>query len=203
MKLLVLLLATASLAVVPAAVLAPGQGDAAAAVAAHNKGAPQGAHQNGTQDGGSTVFELTGSGSILHSHDNLPGDKPFKSKVKAGDIATCVQGTAQGCTPSTIEVDAGGKAFLFFDSTTAWRIATNGAGTNATDLVGTVDGKGGFAFAGTDALSGTSFYLTGKVKLQKGQPDFQPLSLSGKITAVCPVQGHYGTGSFKGTLAVQ
>jgi hypothetical protein len=200
MKLLVLLLAAASLAVTPAPVLAPGQGDAAAAVAAHNKGVLQGGHQNGTQDGGFT-FELTGSGSILHSHDNQPGDKPFKSKATASGVVDCVLGTAQGCTAGTIESDAGGTVFLFWDSTTSWRVGTHANGTDATVLTGTVDGKGGFAFAGTDALSGTSLYLTGKAKLEKGQVDFIPTSLSGKITAVCSTQGHYGTGTFKGKLA--
>jgi hypothetical protein len=200
MKLLVLLLAAASLAVTPAPVLAPGQGDAAAAVAAHNQGAPQGGHQNGTQDGGFT-FTLTGAGSILHSHGNNPGDKPFKSKVTASGIVDCVKGSVQGCTAGTIESDAGGTVFLFWDGQTSWRVGTHANGTDAVVLTGTVDGKGGFAFAGTDALSGTSFYITGKAKLQKGQVDFVPLSLAGKITAVSSTQGHYGVGTFKGTLA--
>jgi hypothetical protein len=202
MKSLILLLVAASFALSPTAVIRPGEGAAAAAVAAQNKGVPLTAHQNGTQDGDSIVMQLSGAGSILHSHGNLPGDKPFKSKVKAADVAACILGDALGCN-GTIEEDAGGVAFLFFDGPSNWRIATNAAAVDATNLVGSVDGNGGFAFSGTHVLSGTSFYLTGKVKLDKtAAPAFVPLKISGKIQAVAAGQGHYGTGTFKAEPAV-
>ena len=201
MKLLVLLLVTASVALAPATLLEPGNGDAAAAVAARNKDLPAG--QQNAQEGTALVFALSGGGSILHSHDNQPGDKPFKSKVKADDVVDCIAGNAQGCSELTVETDKAGQAFLYWDSPTNWRIATNPSGTDTTSLIGTVDGKGGFAFSGTHALSGTSFYLTGKVKLDKTQaPDFVPLKISGKILAVCTGQGHYGSGNFKAVPAV-
>ena len=147
------------------------------------------------------AMTLTGSGKILHVHTGpQPGDKPFKSSVKSKDVAPCIEGTAAGCTDGvTIFADAGGTAYLFFDSLTSWRVATNPNGDDATTLTGLVDGKGGFMLAGTDALSGTQILVSGKVVFEKGS--FTPKKISGKLSAVSTDMGHYGTGSFKAVPA--
>lgn len=198
MKLLVLLLIAASLAVTPSAVLAPGDGDAAAAVAAQNKGvvAPQGGTQNGTM-----VLLMSGSSKLIHLEGGtIAGQKPFKSTVKTGDAIACIQHDAGGCTDQTVpENDADPGVYLFFDSVSEWRIATNPAGTDALELSGLVDGKGGFHMAGTyafpDAFTVTSVYLTGKVTFEKGT--LVPKKISGKLQAVSIDNNHYGSGSFK------
>src|SRR5262245_7843824 len=129
MKLLVLLVAAASLAVVPSAVLAPGQGDAAAAVAAHNKGAP--VPPAGTQDG-SLVLILTGSAKMTHVEGGpVLGGKVFTNTIKTGDALACIQHdpAAFGCDDTTLpENDTDPGTYLFIDTVTSWRLADNPQG---------------------------------------------------------------------------
>jgi hypothetical protein len=198
MKLVALLFAVALLPLaVPAA--PAGQGDAAAAVAGAALAVAQ-AQPDGGVYAGSVAFLLTGSGSIVHPHGVQPGLKPFKNTVKIAQISECIAGTAAGCSDGvTIEANPGDpQAYLFFDSLTSWRVATNSNGDEATTLTGLVDGKGGFMFSGTHALTGTAMLLSGKVVFEKGT--LVPKKISGKLSAVAVDQEHYGTGSFKATL---
>lgn len=199
MKLVALLFAVALLPfAVPAA--PAGQGDAAAAVAGAALAGAQSQPDGGVY-AGSVIFTLTGSGSIVHPHGVQPGLKPFKNTVKIAQISECIAGTAAGCG-GTIEANPEDPtAYLFFDSLTSWRIATNANGDDATTLTGLVDGKGGFMFAGAHALSGTELLISGKVSFAKGT--LTPQKISGKISAVAPGQEHYGTGNFKAVPALQ
>jgi hypothetical protein len=136
------------------------------------------------------AFEITGSGKILHYHGPPQvGAKTFVNKAKAADIASCIAGNEPSCA-GLIEEDAGGKAYVFFDSPTQWRVATNTTGANATTLTGFVGGKGEFVMTGTHALSSTVFILEGKVKFQKGSLTVK--KMTGKLAAVSSLAEHYG-----------
>ena len=200
MKSLVLLLIAASLAVSPSTVLLPGNGDAAAAVAAQNKGAmhhPLG----GTQEGG-FVFALSGSGKCVHVEGGaVAGNKPFKNTIKDDDLASCIAGVGNGCDANSLDINTDPDAglFLIYNGPDEWALANNPAGDDAVSLTGVVDGKGGFMMAGVHtATDGDSqFFFSGKVLFEKGT--LNPKKISGKFTAVKTVPGeeHYGSGSFK------
>ncbi len=212
MKLLALLVALFSLGLLPRAALAPaGDGDAAAAVAARNMDAPAaplGGVQNAT-----TIFVMSGSAKMIHLEGGtIAGDKPFKNVVKTADAIACIQHdpAAQGCDDAALpENDVDPNVYLFFDDVASWRIADNPAGTDALELEGLIDGKGGFQMAGTYdyAFMGdpfpalTSIYLTGKVTFEKGT--LNPVKISGKLLAVSIDHHHYGSGSFKAVPLVQ
>src|SRR5262245_13370413 len=113
--------------------------------------------------GGAIVFELTGSAKMVHLEGpEIPGAKPFKNSANIDMITECILGNDPTCA-GKIETDAGGKAYLLFDSLTSWRLATNAAGVGATVLTGQTDPKGGFMMTGTHLMSNTSFLLSGKV----------------------------------------
>lgn len=187
---------------VPAAGVVP-QGAAASAPAGVT--APALLPPPGTYAGNNplALFEITGSGSLLHQHTvPVAGVKAAKTKIKESQIAPCILASLPGGDSTCIDLltpDAGGKAYLFFDSLDTWRIATNLDGTGAVTLTGMIDGKGAFTMAGTDADSdNTQIMVTGKVTFAKGTTD--PTKLSGKITAVSMLQGHAGTGKFKSVV---
>lgn len=141
------------------------------------------------------VFEIVGGGRQTHFEvQPLAGKAGFVNTLKATDIAGAIVGTAPGSGPF-LEHDAGGKAYILFDSLTAWRISTNTNGTNALTLNGLVDGAGKFMFAGTHALSGSRVVITGKVKFAKNT--YTPLAISGKIVGVSNVTNHFVSGTFK------
>jgi len=137
------------------------------------------------------AFQLTGAGSIRHYHGPpQPRGKTFVNKVKASGISSCISGNEASCF-GLIEEDAGGAAYVFFDSPTSWRVASNPAGTDATTLAGFVGGRGEFVMSGTHALSDTLFVLTGKVKF--AGKTLNVSRMSGRLTAVSSVHQHHGT----------
>jgi len=142
------------------------------------------------------VFEITGAATQYHFEQVTLGHKAFVNKITAKSISTCIAGTTpgDGCA-GRIENDAGGKAYIFFDSATSWRLTTHLDGSQATTLAGLVDGAGNFMFAGAHAKSGYQMILTGKVKFVKGT--FTPTAISGKVQAVSNLALHYFSGTFK------
>ena len=133
-----------------------------------------------------------------------PGAKAFKTSVKQAQIISCILGNEPSCLVGSpgasggmIETDAGGQAYLIYVARNFWQLATNPAGTNATDLNGFVAPDGSFMMFGQHAGSGATFFLTGKVKFQKGT--LVPTLVSGKILAVAQTQEHMGSGKFKTT----
>jgi hypothetical protein len=204
MKTLVLLLVSLSFALQPQAVLAPGQGDAAAAVAAHG----QGSSQSTGAPPPVTGFQLMLSGSAKMTHlegGPQPGAKPFKNTINFGKVLLCIQHdpSSFGCDDEGLpENDVSPGVYLNYISNTQWVIADNPAGDNGVTLNGLIDGKGGFMMSGTysfgsPTLNSTSITLTGKVKFRKGT--FEPLKISGKLDAVSVDHAHYGSGSFHST----
>jgi hypothetical protein len=149
--------------------------------------------------GGGPRFELSGTGKIIHCDGpEVPGKAPFVTTVNAAKVASAIMGN-EPSTSGQLETDAGGKSYIFFDSTTNWRLSVDPNGNNPTQLVGQTDGKGGFMMAGTHALSNTRFLLTGKVTFAKGT--LNPTKITGKIMAVSSGTEHYGTGNFAAKLA--
>lgn len=148
------------------------------------------------------VFEITGGGSIVHFDSQpAPGRGPsFKNKVTAASLVDCIKGTEPSCA-GLLDADAGGKAYIFFDTLTRWRVGTSLNGTNATQLEGYVDGKGTFLFMGRHAKSGSNVLISGKVKFQKGT--YTPLSIKGKIIATSSLSPHQGAGTFKSVGGAQ
>ncbi|MBI2359221.1 MAG: hypothetical protein HYV04_09995 [Deltaproteobacteria bacterium] len=141
------------------------------------------------------IFEITGSGKLFHFEaPPTPGQKAPVTSVKASALAPCITGGDATCT-GFLEQDAGGKAYVYFDSDTSWRIATNPDGTDTTTLTGLVAGDGSFMMSGRHEMSETEFTIQGKVKFQKGT--FTPLSMNGSISAVSNLTLHYGTGKVK------
>lgn len=206
MKLIALLLALVSFGLLPHAVLAPaGQGDAAAAVAAHGQDA---SHATGGPLDFVAAFQLTlsGSGKMTHLEGGpQPGIKPFVNTIKFGDVLLCIQhdAAAFGCDDEGLpENDVDPNVYLFYVNETQWILADNPAGANGVTLNGLIDGKGGFIMAGTFTFGtptphDTSITLTGKVNYHKGT--FEPLKISGKFEVVSVDHAHYGSGSFHST----
>jgi hypothetical protein len=152
---------------------------------------------------GSSVpaFEITGTGKLVHFETAPfdPAEKAPVTNVKITDIASCIVGTALGCTPgdNTLENNGGGKAYLYILDETHIGIATNNACSNLTVLEGLVDGAGNFMFRGNHAKSDTDILVQGKVIFAKGT-----LTLIGiKAASVLAISNkspleHYGVGKF-------
>jgi hypothetical protein len=146
---------------------------------------------------GGEVFEITGAATQLHFEAQpLPGKKAFVNKITAKVMSACIAGTnpADGCA-GRVENDAGGKAYIFFDSLTSWRMSTHLDGSEATTFEGLVDGAGNFMFAGEHAKSGNRVMLSGKVKFSRGT--YTPTGINGKVLAVSNLTAHFFSGSFR------
>lgn len=149
-------------------------------------------------------FEISGKGKLVHFEAPInPGQKPFVSSVTAADIVACVQGlaTALGCDPTSVEVDAGGKVYVFMISDTLWKVSTKADCSNPTSLTGVVGGNGTFMMAGTHLLSNSEIILQGKVNFAKGT--FTPTGMkNAKLSAVSEAHDHYGTGTVSTVASV-
>ena len=145
-------------------------------------------------------FEITGSGSLTHLESVVAGQKPFVSKVTAAQIALCIAGTGNGCIPSNLETDPGGKAYLYIPDNTGEKIyvSTDDACGSLTELDGLVGGTGTFMYSGEHDLSHTKILVQGTVTFDKTQfPSLVPLGIKkASIMAVSETLDHYAVGSF-------
>jgi hypothetical protein len=147
------------------------------------------------------VIEVTGSGKLFHFEGGaVAGVKTPVTKVSAAAVAACIVGAPSPCD-TALENDAGGKAYISFDSDTSWRITTDAACTTSTTLTGVVGGDGNFMMAGTHALSNTQVVIQGKVQLAKGTLNPTGISL-GAVLAVSDTLEHYALGTFRTAGAV-
>jgi len=142
-------------------------------------------------------FEIVGGGTQTHFEAQpAPGKKAFVNKLSAAAVAAAIVGVNTDFNSQTyLEHDAGGKAYIFLDSLTSWRLSPHLDGSEATTLTGLVDGAGNFMFAGTHAKSSSQVVVTGKVKFAKGT--YTPTGISGKVVGVSPVTRHFISGTFK------
>jgi hypothetical protein len=141
------------------------------------------------------VFEITGSAKLLHFEAVTPGVKPPVTNVNTTLIIACIMGLDPSCTASALETDPGGKAYLYLDSPTSWRIATNPNCLNATTLAGVVGGDGTFMMGGNHAKSDTTFILQGKLSFVRGT--LTPAGIkNSSLSAVSDDHAHFGIGKF-------
>ena len=162
-------------------------------------GTKRDAHAAGSSSG--LRFEITGSGSLTHLESVVPGQKPFVSKVTAAQIAACITGTPPiDCNSGALEIDAGGKAFLYVPDAGNGEIiyiSTDSACANLTQLDGLIGGTGTFMYAGHHTKSDTDLLIQGTVTFVKGTTT--PVSIKkASIMAVSnrPSFEHYAVGTF-------
>lgn len=130
---------------------------------------------------GATVFPLKLSGKSWQPQIlTVPGQKVGIGKVKDKDVTAVLQNILPDFAADFLDLDPGGKFFLYFDSLSSWRVATNDTGTNTTTLTGRVSNDGVFWMFGTydlPMMAGTGkIFVTGKVKFQKGSFDAAKLN---------------------------
>lgn len=128
------------------------------------------------------VFELKMSGKSWQTGVVLnPGVKPPIGKVTNKDIAAVLKEELPDFAADYLDLDPGGRFYLFYDTKSSWRVATNSAGTNATTLHGQVANDGVFWMAGSYDFAGAGgdVFVTGKVTFKKGT--FEPKKVKGKM----------------------
>ena len=78
-------------------------------------------------------------------------------------------------------LDPSGKVFLYYDSLTSWRLATNTAGQSTVPLTGAVANDGTYWMMGSYNMgTAGSIFAVGKVTFDKKAPDpFQAKSVKG------------------------
>lgn len=134
------------------------------------------------------VFELSISGKTWQTGVILnPGVKPPIGKVTNDILAKVLKGELDDYASDFLDLDAGGRFFLYYDGKSTWRVATNSSGAMPiTTLEGQVANDGQFWMAADYDLPmigpELSCFATGKVKFQKGS--FVPKSISGKLYLV-------------------
>jgi hypothetical protein len=144
-------------------------------------------------------FQITGSITVYHFEniDTEPaGQKTPITKLSAAVLAACITGSGVNCTSGNLELDSGGKAYLFIETKEKAWIATNNTCTNATQMDGLVGGDGSFMFSGHHEKSDTDFVVQGKVSFLSGT--FTPTSIKkASIMAIGhPPIDHYAIGTF-------
>ena len=146
-------------------------------------------------------FEITGGGTLTHIEGGpVAGSKPVVTKVSAAVIALCIAGTGNQCNVSNLEIDAGGKAYLYIPDGDGEKIfvSTDPNCAHLTELDGIVGGTGTFMYGGEHTTSGSKILIQGTVTFDKTQfPSFVPLGIKkGSIMAVSDGLDHYGVGTF-------
>jgi hypothetical protein len=143
------------------------------------------------------IFQITGTGKLVHFEPApfAPGVKAPVTNVTAAVIAACIAGTGIDCTGSNLEIDLGGKAYLYILDPTHIGVATNNVCSNVTVLEGLVDGGGNFMFTGHHSLSDTEVVVQGKVLFAKGTLTLIGIKAA-SILAISNHLEHYGIGKF-------
>jgi hypothetical protein len=110
-----------------------------------------------------------------------PGRCAGCGKIKDKAVTAVLQGTLDDFAKDYLPLDPSGKVFLYYDSRTDWRVATNVNGQDTVPLSGHVANDGTFWMMG-DYNMGTmgSMFAVGKVKFDKRAADpFQAKSVKG------------------------
>ncbi len=152
----------------------------------------------GGTTGPTYVFELSMKGKTWNTAVVLnPGVKPPIGKVKNKDIAAVLKGELPDFAADYLDLDAGGKFYLYYDGKSSWRVATNPNGDDLTTLDGQVANDGQFWMAGRYDmfLADADAFAQGKVTFEKGT--FTPKKVKGKLHFVSATLGTGMTLSFK------
>jgi hypothetical protein len=134
-----------------------------------------------------TVFPLKVDGkSWQPAIVGIPGKAIGTGPVKDKKTAEILQGILPDFATAYLDLDPSGKFYLFYDSQTSWRAATNPNGDDATTLTGQISNDGQVWMFGTYQLpmgAGTAdIFVTGKVKYEKaGVGIYIPKSVKGQV----------------------
>lgn len=131
------------------------------------------------------VFELSMKGKSWDTGVILnPGVKPPIGKVTTKKIMETLIGDLPDYAADFLDLDPDGKFYLYYDSKSQWRVATNPDGNDTTTLRGQVANDGAFWMAGTYDMfmSDADVFVTGKVKFKQGT--FEPTKITGKFYLV-------------------
>lgn len=135
--------------------------------------------------GGGPVFELKIDGKSYDTGAILnPGVKPPIGKISTGKIADVLKGMLPDYASDFVDLDGGGKFYLYYDGKDQWRVATNPNGMDTTLLQGQVANDGTFFMAGkyTLFMANADCFVKGKVTFKKGT--FEPTKIKGKFYLV-------------------
>jgi len=110
----------------------------------------------------------------------LPGKKLGNGKITNKGLTAVLKGELDDFAKDFLPLDPGGTVYLYYDSLTSWRVATNPNGQNTVPLTGRVANDGTFWMMGTWNF-GTmgSVFAVGKVKFEKGT--FNAKSVTGNV----------------------
>lgn len=144
------------------------------------------------------VFELSMKGKTWQTAVILnPGVKPPIGNVKNKDISDVLTGALPDFAEDYLDLDPGGKFYLYYDGRSSWRVATNPNGADLTTLNGQVANDGVFWLAGhyDMFLADADVFVQGKVTFEKNS--FVPKKVKGKFLFVSEALGTGMTLSFK------
>ncbi len=143
------------------------------------------------ETGASLVFPLSIKGKVWQTDIAFgPGFKVKPGKINDKILGGILRQELPDFARDFLNLDPGGKFYLFFDGRgadgrTTWRVATNQSGTLATTLQGIITQDGVFFLSGSYSppMLGAigSCFVTGKAKFAKDT--FNPTKISG--TASC------------------
>jgi hypothetical protein len=115
----------------------------------------------------------------------VPGKAIGTGPVKDGKTMQILQGILPDFASDYLDLDPGGKFFLYYDSQTQWRAATNPNGQDTTTLTGQISNDGVVWMFGKYTLpmgDPADIFVTGKVKYQKAAPGtYIPTSIKGTV----------------------
>ena len=116
----------------------------------------------------------------------IPGKAIGTGPVKDKKTAEILQGILPDFATDFLDLDPSGKFYLYYDSQTQWRAATNPNGENTTTLHGQISNDGVVWMFGEYQLpmgAGTAqIFVTGKVKYEKaGVGIYIPKSVKGQL----------------------
>lgn len=116
----------------------------------------------------------------------IPGKAIGTGPVKDKKTAEILQGILPDFATDLLDLDPGGKFYLYYDSQTQWRAATNPNGENTTTLTGQISNDGQVWMSGTYqlpmAMGTADIFVTGKVKYEKaGIGIYIPKSVKGQV----------------------
>ena len=114
----------------------------------------------------------------------IPGKPLGVGPVKDKKTMQILQGILPDFATDYLDLDPSGRFFLYYDSQTQWRAATNPNGTDTTTLTGHVSNDGQAWMFGQYVANGSTsqIFVTGKVKFEKADVGvYIPKSVKGQV----------------------
>lgn len=116
----------------------------------------------------------------------IPGKALGVGPVKDKKTMQILQGLLPDFASDYLDLDQSGRFFLYYDSQTQWRAATNPNGVDTTTLTGRISNDGQVWMFGTYNAPGNvataQIFVTGKVKYEKANIGvYIPKSVKGQV----------------------